>query len=132
MGPVGLAGALAGGVVFVLGQRAIAASVSDLPEPLSNAADERLGRLDRAAIVIGVAVAIYLVARSFGHGRAGLYVCVAMLLANAAVVAALRIRWWAELGAPPANTALHRRGSLLQMTGAFVCFIGCAIYLLRP
>lgn len=132
MGPVGLTAAAAGGVVFALGQRAIAASLSGLSEPLARAADERLGKLNRAAVVVGVAVAIYLIARSFGHGHAGLYTCVALLLVNAAVVAALRIRWMGELGAPPEVTTPHRRGSLLQMAGAFIGFLGCAIYLLRP
>lgn len=132
MGPAGLAAVALGGGVFFMGYRAIAGAIAALPEPLVRLANERLGRIDRAAFVVAVAVAIYLGARQLGHGRAGLYVCVATLMINAAVVAALRVRWFGELGAQAAVVARHRRGSWAQMAGAWIGFAGCALYLLRP
>jgi hypothetical protein len=132
MGPVGLAAVAVGGVVYFSGHRAIVASILDLPEPLARAAEQRLAPLERAAIVVFIAVAVYLVARQLGHGRVGLYACVTLLMVNAAVVAALRARWFLALDAEPAIAARHRRGAFLQMAGAWVGFAGCAIYLLRP
>jgi hypothetical protein len=132
MGPLGLLATAVGVVLFLWGQRTIAGSIRDLPEALARLADERLGRLDCAAIVVAVAVVIFLATRQLGHGRVGLYVCVALLMINAAVVAALRVRWLEALRVEPAIAARHRRGALVQMVGAWICFAGCAIYLLRP
>jgi hypothetical protein len=132
MGPVGLVIAAIGVASSFWGHRAITAAIAELPAPLVEVAAERLAPIERAAIVVGVAVAIYLGARQLGHGRAGLYVCVAMLLINAAVVAALRIRWFDGVGADPSIVARHRRGALGQMVGAWIAFSGVAVYLLRP
>jgi len=132
MGPVGLAAVAIGGICFFLAHRVIDGALRELPESLARAADERMSRLDRAIGVIAVAVAIYYVARQLGHGREGLSACVAILIVNAAVVAILRVRWFGEIGAPPALAARHRWGALVQMAGAWIGFAGCAIYLLRP
>jgi hypothetical protein len=121
-----------GGLGLAAGQRSMERALRDLPEALKPIVDERLGRLNRAVVVIAVAVAIYLEARQFGHGRAGLYVCVALLVMNAAVVAALRVRWIAGLAVSPEIAARHRHGALVQMAGSWVLFAGCALYLLRP
>ncbi|APR76701.1 Hypothetical protein A7982_02048 [Minicystis rosea] len=132
MGPTGLATAVVGVAFLLSGYRTIVASIADLPEPLVQTAAERLGPLERAAVVVVVAVAIYLGARQLGHGRTGLYVCVALLLMNAAAVAALRIRWFETIGADRSIVARHRRGALVQMVGSWITFSGLAVYLLRP
>lgn len=133
MGPVGLVAAAVGMVSALFGYRMIAAAIAATTETSAQAAGmERLRRLDGAAIVVGVAVAIYFGARALGQGRVGLYVCVATLVVNAAVVAALRIRWFDDLGADPRVVERHRRGALLQLAGTCIGFTGAAIYLLRP
>jgi hypothetical protein len=61
-----------------------------------------------------------------------LYACVALLWMNAAVVAALRVRWTRALGVGDDVVARVARAAYAQMFASWVCFGGCAIYLLRP
>jgi hypothetical protein len=128
IGPSGLGLALIGGTLLFLGQRGIQRALEALPDALARTEH----RLWWALLPIGIAVASYLGAREFGYGRAGLYICVALLSMNAATVAALRIRWFAATSADSGIAKRHRRSALLQMIGSWLLFIGCAVYLLRP
>ena len=128
MGPLGLVLAAIGIAGMFVAQGRIELACAGLGER----ADRSLGRLRYAVIVIAVAVGLYFAARRFGQGRAGLYVGVAILSANAAVVAALRVRWTRALGASGEVVALVARASCARMVASWVAFVGCAIYLLRP
>ncbi len=132
MGPVGLVFAAVGAASILYGNHVLTNCVATLPDPLLQSAAARIGRLEYSVVVIGAAVAVYSVARQLGHGRFGLYVCTTLLLANASVVAALRIRWFDALGAASAIVSQYRRSALLQLAGSWILFLGVATYLLRP
>jgi hypothetical protein len=131
MAAIGLVMFAIGAVIFALAQRQIERALDELPEELSRKADERLGKINLGAVVIAVAVLVYLVARQLGHGRVGLYVCVALLVLNAVVVAFLRVRLLDALGPTPEVARKHRVGSFAQALGATIGFVGCGVYLLR-
>jgi hypothetical protein len=82
--------------------------------------------------VVGLALAVYVVGRALDHGRAALIVAIATLMANALVTAIVRVRRFDALGADPGIATRHRVASFAQMLGSWVCFAGCALYLLRP
>jgi hypothetical protein len=128
MGPIGLAMAVVGMTAFMLGQSGIARAVADVSDDV---AEPIARRLRWAVLPIGLALAIYFGARTLHHGRHGLYACVAILLANALTVALMRLRW-AETALSPDLRPRHRSQVLMQLAGAWIGFVGCAVYLLRP
>ncbi len=91
MGPVGLGLAVLGGSGRFVAHRRLERVYTGLPPELVEAANRSLGRLQYAVAGIVGALAIYFEARTLGHGREGLYACVALLWLNAAVVAFLRV-----------------------------------------
>jgi hypothetical protein len=131
LGNIGLSTAVLGGLGIFAAQRALERAYAGLDPALAAAADRSLGRLRYATWVIAAAVGGYLVARRFGHGRLGLEVAVAALMANATVAAWLRVRWTRML--EPGVELLRRvvLAAYAQMFAAWLSFAGSAVYLLR-
>jgi hypothetical protein len=132
MGRAGLLLTALGTVVFLVAQRRIQIVTAEALVARSPAAARRLERVNWALLPIAVAIAICVFARELGQGVAGLYVCETLLVLNAAIFAALRIRWFAELEPPRPMARSYRASSVMQMGAAWTMFIGCALYLLRP
>ena len=129
-GKVGLAIALVGGVMVMAGDRLERASFGG-DAALFERVKARIRIANLGAIVIAIAIGIYLVGRQMGHGRSALYACTGILLANAGIVAALRIL---RVDGVMLGDSLrrYRRGVFLETLGLAAVFVGLSVYLLRP
>jgi len=87
-------------------------------------------RLRFAILVIAAAIAIYLVAREYHHGRLGLTVCAAILAVNSIVVAALKIRSAKQLLSAE-QMPRYRTFTIVEALGFLVMFAGVYVYLIR-
>jgi len=124
---VGLALALLGGATLLACQRALDRVVEDLPPEVAGTLTIPAGR---AIFVIGAALGISFVARSWGHSVLGILTCVGILWVNAAVVARAHIRWIRAQAVEPSLSRRYQGAATIQGAAAWVSFGGCAIYLL--
>ena len=109
----------------VRSERAYVADEDARPKMLA-----RMRKLRLAILVIAAAVAFYLLARKYGHGLGGLRISTGVLIGNALVVGALKIRAAKSILESDA-LARFKRYAAVEAAGFALLFAGIYVYLTR-